>query len=652
MMKTTYINKICLIVDRCLPKSTLTTKDLRKLKHHILSHLESEISLEVAHITWRILSKEIPGEWYSQRIQKHEVVEFLHEKLMEMDLGVLSHSDLIEQGHFSEEVPLMQSSIIEVEETMAISQPLGIPANNQNVEEDLVAFTLSESNTDQFNVVFNKAFHSFPGLKGMHGKAEINGELVLGYFTEISTVNAESSARTYQGHIEMTSAIHGIIQNDYTGDKKIGKFNVQRIRSQLGFHHLGNSPDSFTKIYTVSSEDLDQFHTSPSKDYVRFCSTIRDHWALPVEVIPFAFWGVGLIAATRQGKGYLMTAMLLSLAGTQITTGKKHHRKIGVCYFDYNGQWGTDEYGFFTKLSHDPRVIIKAQDIGFDNNNDFVEFLFRQYNLFQLGFANQKMDSILDYLGNHVDLTVSYERFLEEVENAIHTAYEGNPEQKSEKMLNHIENEGGEALWNKKIQPFVEKQNIAYEILEKGLDEGKIVIIDLGDIRPPYKPGVVYKVLRHLLNNAKEAFIKNNHEEYVYSTLVILDEAHNYCPEVGKGHNYPYQEKCKTIVKSISADSAKYGLGIGIITQRYAWLSKDILANIRTFFIGPLGATDSTNEMVKTILNGKDVSKLSKFQFYALGDAVSCPGEIVKSFNPTQMQKYLINIKSDGDETL
>jgi DNA helicase HerA-like ATPase len=193
----------------------------------------------------------------------------------------------------------------------------------------------------------------------------------------------------------------------------------------------------------------------------------------------------------------------------------------------------------------------------------------------------------------------------------------------------------------------VDRQNLAYEILDEGLEKGKIVIIDLGDIRPPYKPGVVYKVLRHLLHNAKDAFIKNDHEEYVYSTLVILDEAHNYCPEVGKGHGYPYQEKCKTIVKSISADSAKYGLWIGIITQRYAWLSKDILANIRTFFIGPLGATESTNEMVKTILNGKDVSKLRKSQFYATGDAISCNGEIVSSFDPKEMSMYLTKRKEE-----
>jgi len=61
--------------------------------------------------------------------------------------------------------------------------------------------------------------------------------------------------------------------------------------------------------------------------------------------------------------------------------------------------------------------------------------------------------------------------------------------------------------------------------------------------------------------------------EQIPPAFLIIDEAHNYCPERGFG-----EAKSSKIIRSIAAEGRKFGLGLCIISQRPARVDKSVLS--------------------------------------------------------------------------
>jgi len=61
--------------------------------------------------------------------------------------------------------------------------------------------------------------------------------------------------------------------------------------------------------------------------------------------------------------------------------------------------------------------------------------------------------------------------------------------------------------------------------------------------------------------------------EQIPPAFLIIDEAHNYCPERGFG-----EAKSSKIIRSIAAEGRKFGLGVCIISQRPARVDKSVLS--------------------------------------------------------------------------
>ena len=60
--------------------------------------------------------------------------------------------------------------------------------------------------------------------------------------------------------------------------------------------------------------------------------------------------------------------------------------------------------------------------------------------------------------------------------------------------------------------------------------------------------------------------------------MMIVEEAHNYCPQQG-------QVATSRIMKTIAGEGRKFGLGMGIITQRPAKVDKNVLSQCNTQII-------------------------------------------------------------------
>ncbi|MFA6461454.1 MAG: ATP-binding protein [Candidatus Woesearchaeota archaeon] len=101
---------------------------------------------------------------------------------------------------------------------------------------------------------------------------------------------------------------------------------------------------------------------------------------------------------------------------------------------------------------------------------------------------------------------------------------------------------------------------------------GKCTIINLKGISPEIQDVIVYKLMKDLFLARKS--------ERIPPFFCIVEEAHNFAPERGFG-----KAKSLDILRLISSEGRKFGLGLCVISQRPALVQKTILAQCSTQII-------------------------------------------------------------------
>ncbi len=99
--------------------------------------------------------------------------------------------------------------------------------------------------------------------------------------------------------------------------------------------------------------------------------------------------------------------------------------------------------------------------------------------------------------------------------------------------------------------------------------EGKVTILDLKDGKPEIQHIVVMKVIEDLFNARKHGKIPE--------FLLVIEEAHNFCPERGFG-----EVASSRIIRSVASEGRKFGFGLCMITQRPARIDKSVLSQANT----------------------------------------------------------------------
>ena len=101
---------------------------------------------------------------------------------------------------------------------------------------------------------------------------------------------------------------------------------------------------------------------------------------------------------------------------------------------------------------------------------------------------------------------------------------------------------------------------------------GKCSIINLRGIPPDVQEIIVYKLLKDLFEMRKQ--------EKIPPFFSVIEEAHNYCPERSFG-----ETRCSRILRTIASEGRKFGLGLGIISQRPARVDKSVISQCTTQII-------------------------------------------------------------------
>jgi DNA helicase HerA-like ATPase len=139
---------------------------------------------------------------------------------------------------------------------------------------------------------------------------------------------------------------------------------------------------------------------------------------------------------------------------------------------------------------------------------------------------------------------------------------------------------------------------------------GKCSIINLKGIAPEIQDVVVYKLLKDLFTARKT--------EKIPPFFAVIEEAHNFAPERGFG-----KAKSAEIVRLISSEGRKFGLGLCVISQRPALVQKTVLAQCSTQII--LKVTNPNDlKAITSSIEGITSETEAEIQNLAVGSALVC----------------------------
>ncbi len=219
-------------------------------------------------------------------------------------------------------------------------------------------------------------------------------------------------------------------------------------------------------------------------------------------------------------------------------------------------------YRNINEYSPDPEINKSSRQLKLNSNNisssELIHLLPARLSNAQLGLLYSALKSS--------DNKADFDRLIYELEA------EENPGKYT--IINIIE-------YLKKLDLFSEFPTSLQELIQPG----KCSIITLKGIDPELQEVVVYKLMKDLFDARK----RNNIPPF----FAIIEEAHNYLPERNFG-----EAKSSAILRQISSEGRKFGLGLCIISQRPSRVDKSCISQ-------------ATTQIILKITNPNDLKSIS-----------------------------------------
>jgi len=219
-------------------------------------------------------------------------------------------------------------------------------------------------------------------------------------------------------------------------------------------------------------------------------------------------------------------------------------------------------YRNINEYSPDPEINKSSRQLKLNSNNisssELIHLLPAKLSNAQLGLLYSALKSS--------DNKADFDRLIYELEA------EENPGKYT--IINIIE-------YLKKLDLFSEFPTSLQELIQPG----KCSIISLKGIDPELQEVVVYKLMKDLFDARK----RNNIPPF----FAVIEEAHNYLPERNFG-----EAKSSAILRQISSEGRKFGLGLCIISQRPSRVDKSCISQ-------------ATTQIILKITNPNDLKSIS-----------------------------------------
>jgi len=135
-------------------------------------------------------------------------------------------------------------------------------------------------------------------------------------------------------------------------------------------------------------------------------------------------------------------------------------------------------------------------------------------------------------------------------------------------------------------------------------------ILNLKGIDPSIQNMVVAKLLKDLFLARKK--------EKIPPFFCVIEEAHNFVPEKGFG-----KSKSSEVIRLISSEGRKFGLGLCIVSQRPALVQKTVLAQCTTQIIMKITNPNDLRTITNSI-EGISSETVDEIQNLSIGSALVC----------------------------
>ncbi len=179
-------------------------------------------------------------------------------------------------------------------------------------------------------------------------------------------------------------------------------------------------------------------------------------------------------------------------------------------------------------------------------------------------------------------------------------------------ILEAIKESKSNAKWNliPQIEQIISMKlfSINYTPIREIIKKGRCSIINLRGT-PPY----IQEILVGLLLN--KIFEERKNEE-IPPALIVIEEAHRYCPERGQGKSF-----ASNIIRTIASEGRKFGIGLAIVSQRPARVDKNVISQCNTHIILKTTNPNDLKAIVASV-EGLDAKAADEIQMLPVGVAI------------------------------
>jgi hypothetical protein len=393
----------------------------------------------------------------------------------------------------------------------------------------------------------------------------------------------------------------------------------------LGFINPRKAPDPGAKVYLATNERLRLVLNKKPVGAIgsaRIGSLLlRDPDAVPVvlDVKELVSTHMAILAGTGSGKSYT--------AGVLIEELLLPYNRAAVLIFDPHGEYHTlsDMRGhpaFITADGYAPQVnVLTPDDIHIRISSlDYYDLLTL------LPEMSDRQQAILSKAYTILNRHKRGE-FRWGVQDLIAAVYEADTSEDEDGNLK-TGSSAGAIEW--KLEKLERSQYFhAYDHLSPRqlFEPGQATILQINEISQEEQQVICAAILRQAyqarMNTQKER-IQSDDENYLpYPVFILVEEAHRFAP----AHE---PSRCKMILRTILSEGRKFGLGMGLITQRPGKLDSDVLSQCMSQFIMRIiNPVDQDSLKYGVEAAGRDLLKelpaLTKGQLIVAGACVNSP---------------------------
>lgn len=423
------------------------------------------------------------------------------------------------------------------------------------------------------------------------------------------------------------AAIAALIGFQYTSPEvyEIAVDVVGYFHDTLGFVNPRRAPEPGAKVYLADDWLLCQILNKRQVGDVGSAHVghllLREGAAVPVvlDVKELVSTHMAILAGTGSGKSYA--------AGVVIEELLRPYNRAAVLIFDPHGEYGTldgmrGHPAFQGEDGYQPRVnILQPDDIKIRFSSlDYGDVMAllpdmsdRQQAILQKAFRAMQKRQKKDHRWDLNDLMFAITQ-ADTIEDENGNEKLGSSASALEWKLSKLEHS---------------KHFHAFEHLRpKDLFEpGQVTVLQMNEVNQDDQQVICAAILRqayHARMNTQKENIQPDDENYLpYPVFILVEEAHRFVP----AHD---PSRCKAVLRTILSEGRKFGLGVGLITQRPGKLDSDVLSQCMSqFLMRIVNPVDQDSLKYGVEAAGRDLLKelpaLTKGQVIISGMCVNTP---------------------------